>query len=291
MSLMAQCSTQFLSEVWRKERASMEIHGLSYTVKSLPFLTCNMLWFIPEAKYYKNNVSPTKYDQLLSALAAVKERYILLRTRELTQLSVKVATFWQIFHSPERRSSRHCKEAGSELPCVGWAKRKIQPIEVPSAPGFDRQPSEARTAVSVPVHQHTREKLSFSALIIGTFLSWGTSTWRMRLLLVGWEYLCLGRLPKTHPQLTYSSCQRKWSSDMNSHVCVKHIAKGSRPWGRETAELQVLAHGPAPAAWPQPAGKHPTSGNLLAHHAIKQNYALAGLNFSADQTGFCTVNY
>lgn len=71
----------------------MGIHGLSSTIESLPFLTCNMLWFIPEAKYYKTDVSPTEYDQLLSALAAVKERYILLKTRELTQLSVKVATF------------------------------------------------------------------------------------------------------------------------------------------------------------------------------------------------------
>lgn len=97
----------------------MGIHGLSSTIESLPFLTWNMLWFIPEAKYYKTNVSPTEYDQLLSALAAVKERYILLKTRELTQLSVKVATFWQIFHSPQRRGSRHYKEACSELPCVG----------------------------------------------------------------------------------------------------------------------------------------------------------------------------
>lgn len=121
---MVQYSTQFLSEVWRKERASMGIHGLSSTIKSLPFLTCNMLWFIPKAKYYKNSVSPTEYEQLLSALAAAKERYILLKTRELTQLSVKVATFWQIFHSPQRRRSRHCKEARSELPCVGCAREE-----------------------------------------------------------------------------------------------------------------------------------------------------------------------
>lgn len=93
MSLMVQYSTQLLSEVWRKRRASMEIHGLSSSIKSLPLLTCNMLWFIPKMKYYKNNVSPTEYDQLLSALAAVKERYVLLKARELAQLSVKVATF------------------------------------------------------------------------------------------------------------------------------------------------------------------------------------------------------
>lgn len=100
--------------------------------------------------------------------------------------------------------------------------------QLPCALGFDRQPSEARTAVNVPVHQHTREKLGFSSVVIGTFLSWGASTWRMRLLLVGWEYPCLGRLPETHPQLTYSSCQKKWSSDMNTRACVKHTAKGSR---------------------------------------------------------------
>lgn len=289
MSLMAQYSTQCLSEGWRKERASMGIHGLSSTIKSVPFLTCNMLWFIPEPKYYKNNVSPTKYDQLLSALAAVKERYILLTTRELTQLSVEVATFWQIFHSPQRCSSKHRKEARSELPCVGCARGENPTYTAPLCSWlWQAAPSPA---VSVPVHRHTREKLGFSSLIIGTFLSWGASTWRMRLLLVGWEYLCLGRLPETHPQLTYSSCQRQWSSDMNTRACAKRTAKGSRPRGRETAELQALAHGPAPAAWPQPGGTHPTSGNLLAHHAIKQNYALAGLNSSADQTGFCIVNY
>lgn len=38
-------------------------------------------------------MSPTEYDQLLSTLAAVKERYILLKARELTQLSVKAAMF------------------------------------------------------------------------------------------------------------------------------------------------------------------------------------------------------
>lgn len=93
MSLMVQYSTQLLSDVWRKQRPSMAIHGLSFSIKSLPLLTCNMVLFIPKTKYYKNNVSPTEYDQLLSALAAVKERYILLKARELTQLSVKVATF------------------------------------------------------------------------------------------------------------------------------------------------------------------------------------------------------
>lgn len=103
-------------------------------------------------------------------------------------------------------------------------ERKIPPLQLPCALGFERQPSEACTAVN----QHTREKLGFSSVIIGTFLSWGASTWRMRLLLVGWEYLCLGRLPKMHPQLTYSSCQRKWSSDMNTRACVEPMANGSR---------------------------------------------------------------
>ncbi|KAK2523672.1 hypothetical protein Q9966_011970 [Columba livia] len=74
MSLMVQYSTQRLSEVWRKQRASMGNCGLSSSIKSLPFLTCNILWFIPKPEYYKNYVSSTKYDQLLSALAAVKER-------------------------------------------------------------------------------------------------------------------------------------------------------------------------------------------------------------------------
>lgn len=91
MSLMVQYCIRLLSEVWRKRRASLGIHGLSSSIKSLPLLTCNMLSFIP--KYYENNVSPTEYDQLLSALAAVKKRYVLLKARELTQLSVKVAKF------------------------------------------------------------------------------------------------------------------------------------------------------------------------------------------------------
>lgn len=218
MSLMAQCSTQFLSEVWRKERASMEIHGLSYTIKSLPFLTCNMLWFIPEAKYYKNNVSPTKYDQLLSALAAVKERYILLRTRELTQLSVKVATFWQIFHSPERRSSRHCKEAGSELPCVGWAKRKIQPIEVPSAPGFDRQPSEACTAVYLCINTPGKSSASLLSLL-AHFLAgepppgeWGSFWWAGSICALGDFQRCIHSSP--------TAAARENGAQTWIHMCV-----------------------------------------------------------------------
>jgi len=93
MSLMVQHSTQLLSGAWRKQRSSMGIHSLSSFIRSLPLLTCNMFWFIPKTKCYKNNVSPTEYDQLLSALAAVKERYILLKARELTPLSVKVAMF------------------------------------------------------------------------------------------------------------------------------------------------------------------------------------------------------
>lgn len=222
MSLMVQSNTQFPSEVWRKERASMGIHGLSSTMKSFLFLTSSILWFIPKAKYYKNNVSPTEYDQLLSALAAVKERYVLLKTRELTQLSVSVATFWQIFHSPQRRSSRHCKEAHSELPCVGCAWEENATCTAPLCSWL----WQAALRGTVPEHQHTREKLGCSSVVVGTFLGWGASTWSMRLLLVGWEYLCLGRLPKTHPQLTYSSCQRKWGSDMNTRV--KHTAKRSR---------------------------------------------------------------
>lgn len=105
MSLMVQYSTQLLSEAWRKQRASMGNHGRPSSIKSLPLLTRNILWFIPKPEYYKNYVSSTEYDQLLSALAAVKERYVLLKARELTQLSVEVATFSQIFHSSPRPCS------------------------------------------------------------------------------------------------------------------------------------------------------------------------------------------
>lgn len=219
MSLMAQYSTQFLSEVWRKERTSMEIHSLSSTIKSLLFLTCNTLWFIPEAKYYKNNVSPTEYDQLLSALAAVKERYILLRTRELTQLFLKVATFWQIFHSPQRRSSGHCKEARSELPCVGCAQEENPPHTAPLCPWLWQgalRGTHSHECTCASTHQGKAWLLFCHYWHISQLGSLHLENEAPS----GWEYLCLGRLPKTHPQLTYSSCQGKWSSDTNPRVCV-----------------------------------------------------------------------
>ena len=229
---MVQYSTQLLSEGWRKQRASMGIHGLSSSIKSLPLLTCNMLWFIPKTKYYKNNVSPTEYDQLLSALTAVKERYILLKARELTQLSVKVAMFWQIFH-PSPRPDSSTLQGSTQWIChmQDVHERKTLSVWLPRALGFDRQPSEAPTAVNVSVHWHAGEKLCFSSVINGTYLSWVASTWRMRAPScgLGKQYLCLRRLPKMHPQLTYSSCQKKRAQTwihVHAHTC-KHAAKGS----------------------------------------------------------------
>lgn len=74
------------------------------------------------------------------------------------------------------------------------------------------------------------EKLCFSTVINGTYLTWVASAWRMRHLRVGRECLCLGRLPKTHPQLTYSSCQKKKGARTWTHAHVrtcKSTAKGS----------------------------------------------------------------
>lgn len=108
--------------------------------------------------------------------------------------------------------------------CHVWDvhKRKILPIQLPCALGFDREPSEAGTAMNVPVHQHTREKLGFSSVIIGTFLSWGASTWRMRLLLAG-NICALGDFQKhIHNSPTAAARENGAQTQIHVCVCVKH---------------------------------------------------------------------
>lgn len=92
---------------------------------------------------------------------------------------------------------------------------------------------------------------------------WGSFWWAGSIRALG------GFQKRIHSSPTAAA--RKNGAQTWIHVHVLNTQqKGAGPWGKGTAELQVVAHGPALAAWPQPGGKHPTSGHLLAHHAIKK---------------------
>lgn len=254
----------------------MGIHALSSSIKSLPLLTCSMLWFIPKTKYYKNNVNSTEYNQLLSALAAVKERYILLKARELTQLSAKVAMFWQIFHLTPRPCSSTLQGSTQLIYHMQDVhKRKALSVWLPHALGFDRELSETPQKWLYP-HMDMLRKSSVS-------LQWLMVHSSDRYLHTenegapcgpGKQYLCLGQLLKMHPQPTNSSCQKKGAQTwihtrMCTHVHANTQLKGVRPWEKGMAGLHVTAEGPTLAAWPQPAEKHPTSGNFFTQSSVK----------------------
>lgn len=211
----------------------MGIHALSSSIKSLPLLTCSMLWFIPKTKYYKNNVNSTEYNQLLSALAAVKERYILLKARELTQLSAKVAMFWQIFHLTPRPCSSTLQGSTQLIYHMQDVhKRKALSVWLPHALGFDRALRDT-TEVTVSTHWHAKEKLCFSSVINGALLrqvsphrEWGSSLWARQAISVPWA--TSENASTTHRQ----QLPEKGSSDMNTYTHVhtracKHTAKGS----------------------------------------------------------------
>lgn len=230
-----------------------------------------MLCIIPKTKYYKNNVSPKEYDQLLSALAGVKERYILLKARELIQLSVKVAMFWQIFHPSPRPGSR-ALWGSTQWIChmQDVHKRKTLPVWLPHALGFARQPSEAPTAMNVSVHQHAREKTSLQSLKVHIALRWPPpGEYEEPSCGLGKQCLCLRRLPKNASTTHLQKLPEKWSSDMNIYTHANTQQSRAEPWRRGMAGLHVIADEPASAAQPQPGGKCPISGNSLSQHVVK----------------------
>lgn len=220
---MAHYSTLHISEIWRKWKAPKRIHGLSSSLKSLPLLTGSMLWFIPKTKHYKNNVSSTEYHQLLSALAAVKERYMLLKAGELTQLSVEAAMLGQIFHPSPRLCSSTSQESTQLIcPMQDVCKRKGTISAAPSCSCLWQAGLRGITEVTVSMHWHTRGKLCFSSASNGAHFNWmhlsrkwSCSSYTREAVTVLWE--APENVSTTHPE----QLPGKGSSDMNTHTCMQ----------------------------------------------------------------------
>lgn len=220
---MAQYSTLHILEIWRKWKAPKRIHGLSSSVKSLPLLTCSMLWFIPKTKHYKNIVSSAENHQLLSTLAAVKERYMLLKAGELTQLSVKVAMFGQIFH-PSLILGSSTSQGSTQLICPvqDACKRKALSVQLLHPLVFDRQASDAPQKWQYPCIDIWQGS-SVSPQPVMVHISTGCISLENeaaphrpgKLPTVLWEVP--ENVSTTHPE----QLPGKGSSDMNTHICMQ----------------------------------------------------------------------